>query len=82
VAAPNEFKKRALHASDLAGIQDAYAGVGTKTDRQLASPCNIKDRAGASCAAVHGKPPELWEPGLILALLGLTRWLLKRRQIA
>lgn len=71
VASPNEVKKRTLHTDDLAGIHEAYLGVGTKFPG-FASPSCVVAGANVGCAAVHDNsrgPVDLVWVTMFFALL-------------
>lgn len=64
VASPNEFNKRVLKADDLAGLHNAYAGVGPKmVPTHTRDNCQlVSTGSNLGCAAVHRrkKNPSAW----------------------
>lgn len=88
VASANEFNKRVLHPSDLAGLRAAYSGVATKPPvTRSTDSCALAASGNTNfgCASVHRdqKRPEAWAwlLGVVAIIWGLGR-VVRRGEIA
>ncbi len=77
VASPNEFIKRTLNSSDLAGLYSAYSGVPISKYPHLTAPsCFVYTPGDGQCLAVHERKTSWrgaveWLFGLIVLMAGV-----------